>query len=479
VGSTPTLAIYREEREGRFLNIEVHNLEGCKRRLDIQIPAGLVNDEIARASAEMARYARVPGFRPGRVPMSVIRNRFKAELRQEALRNLLPSAVETAVEMHRLRVIGEPSLDKLEFADDGTLDLAVLVEVAPDFELKGHKGLELTRRVYKIRDEDVDAVLDRMREEQAQLVAVDEEGREARDGDFVSVDLEGAYVDEGEEHAGHHHEPIKADDVSIEIGGENVQPEFTEALRGLKVGETATFRVAYPAEAAPSFAGHTVEYTARVASIRVREVPELDDAFASEQGDFETADDLRKAIREDLEHRAGARTESELRDAALDALLAAHEFPVPEVMTREQAQMRVQNLVRTFAQQGLDPRGLQLDWASLRDSALGQAERDVRAMFIIDRVAREEQITPSDEEVEAEIERMSEAMNMPIEQLRARLTKEGGADSIRDQMRTRKALDFVIDAANVTTEEVDGLEAKAAGGDEGSPERDDDAATRE
>ena len=148
-------------------------------------------------------------------------------------------------------------------------------------------------------------------------------------------------------------------------------------------------------------------------------------------------------------------------------------------MTREQAQMRVQNLVRTFAQQGLDPRGLQLDWAALRESSLGHAERDVRAMFIVDRIAREEEITPSDEEVEAEIERMSEAMNMPMEQLRARLTKEGGADSIRDQMRTRKALDFVIDAAHMTTEEVDGLEAKAAAEDERAPDGDDGATTGE
>lgn len=463
------------------MNIEVQTLEGCKRQLDIQIPGTIVNDEINRASSEMARYARVPGFRPGRVPLSVIRNRFKTELRQEALRNLLPSAVETAVEMHRLRVVGEPQVSKLDFADDGTLDIAVLVEVVPDFELKDYKGLELTKRVYKVTDEDVQKVIDRMREEAAQLVAVDEEGRESRDGDFVSVDVEGNYVDEGEGHEGHEHEPIKADDVTIEIGGENVQQEFTENLRGLKVGDTKTFRVEYPAEgAAPGFAGHTIEYTARVAAIRVREIPELDDAFASEQGEFETADELRAAIREDLEQRAASRSENEVREAAIDKLLDENEFPVPEIMARDQAQTRVQNLVRTFASQGIDPRGLHLDWAAMRESALEQAKRDVRALFIVDRIARQEQIDPSDEEVESEISRMAEALGQPVEQVKARLTKEGGADSIRDQMRSRKALDFVIDAAHLKTEEVDGLEADAAGEeDEAGPQEREDAADQE
>ena len=469
MGSTPTLAIDNiEEERGARVKIEVQTLEGCKRQLDIQIPANIVNEEVKRASAEMARVARVPGFRPGRVPVSVIRQRYKTELRQEALRNLLPSAVETAVTTHKLRVVGEPGVEKLDFADDGTLDVSVLLEVLPEFTLADYKGIELTKKVHKVTDADVQKVVDEMRDAAAQLVAVDEEGREARDGDFVSADIEGTYVEaEGDEahHHGHAHEPLKADDVTIEVGGANVQEEFTEALRGAKVGETKTFRVTYPETAAPGMAGHTIEYTARVAAIRVREVPEFDDEFASEQGDgeYETAEALRAAIREDLERQAASRDERDLHEVALDALVAANDFPVPEVMAREQAQQRLQGLIRTLSQQGIDPRGLHVDWAGLRESSLGHAQRDVRAMFIVDRIADQEGISPTDEEVEAEIARMAEALGQPVEQMRARLTKEGGADSIRNQMRSRKALDLVIDAARVTIEEVDGLEAGAAG----------------
>jgi trigger factor len=456
------------------VKIEVHELEGCKRRLDIQIPANIVNEEVSRASAEMARVARVPGFRPGRVPMSIIRQRFKTELRQEALRTLLPSAVETAVATNKLRVIGEPGVEKLDFADDGTLDVSVLLEVLPEFTLGDYKGIEITKRVHKVTDADVQKVVDDMREAAAQLVAVDDEGREAADGDFVSVDIEGTYVEaEGDDHHhGHAHEPLKADDVTIEIGGANVQAEFTEALRGAKVGETKTFQIAYPETAAPGMAGHTIEYTARVAAIRVREVPDLDDEFASEygEGEYATADALRAGVREDLEKQAASRDERDLHEAALDALVAANDFPVPEVMAREQAQQRLQGLVRMLAQQGLDPRGLHIDWAAMREQALKSAERDVRAMFVVDRIAEAEGIAPSDEEVEAEMVRMAEALGQPIEQLRARLTKEGGADSIRDQMRSRKALDLVIDAARVTVEEVEGVEAEAAGQGERSQE---------
>lgn len=445
------------------MKIEVQNLEGCKRRLDIQIPGTIVSGEISRASAEMAKYARVPGFRPGRVPVSVIRQRFKSELRQEALRNLLPSAVETAVDTHKLRIIGEPGVETLDFASDETLDVAVLVEVIPEFELKDYKGMTITRTVYRVLDSDVDKVIEKMREDAAQLVADDTEGREARDGDFVSIDIVGHHVDVGEGHEGHHHEPLKADDLTIEIGGDGVHPEFNDALRGMKVGEEKTFTVAYPETGAPGMAGHTIEYTAKLAAIRVREVPEFDDDFASEQdGDFDTAEKLRAAVRSDLERSAENRTSSELEETVITALTDANDFPVPEVLRAEQANSRMQQLVRAFQSRGIDPRGMSLDWSSIRDSAFAGAERDVRAMLIIERIAANEDLDPTEDEVEAEIVQMAEALGQPVEQMRARLTKEGGADSIRHRLRSRKALNYVIDTANVKVETVDGLEPKKA-----------------
>lgn len=464
------------------MKIEFTPLEGCKRQLDIEIPGDIVNKEIARASDEMSRAVRVPGFRPGRVPRSVVMQRYKTELRQEALRNLLPSAVETAVERHKLRVVGEPGVEKLDFKDDGTLNFTVGIEVFPDFTVGDYKGLALTKKVYSANDEDVDRVLTAMREEAAELVADDAEGREARDGDFLSVDLEGTYVEaEGEKHA-HDHEPLKADDVTLEIGGAGVLQEFSDNMRGMKVGESRTFRVEYPKEFGnPALAGHTVEYTARLAAIRTKDVPALDDDFAATQaeGKYETAEALRAAVREDLEMQAAARTDQEAQEAVIDLLLAGNEFPVPNVFVDEQAQSRLQNMVRGLANQGADPRSLNIDWASVRESARSAAERDVRAALIIDRIAETEKVEVSDEELDGEIARIAESLGQPEPAVRARLTKEGGADTIRNRIRHRKVLDLVGQAAQTTVEEVHGLGAKtgeseASEGAEAGPEAKDE-----
>lgn len=461
------------------MKIEVQNLDGCKRRLDIQIPGSIVSGEIKRASAEMARYAKVPGFRPGRVPVSVIRQRFKSELRQEALRNLLPSALETAVETHKLRLIGEPGVASLDFASDDTLDVVVLVEVIPDFELADYKGLSITKRVYTVLESDVDAVIERMLEDAAQLVAVDDEGRVAADGDFVSIDVIGRHLDEGEGHEGHEHEPIEARDHSIEIGREGVHPEFNEALKGMKVGEEKTFTVAYPDTGAPGMAGHSIEYTAKLVAIRVREVPEFNDEFASEQGNgqYETTEKFRAAIRADLERSAENRTKAELDESVVEALIDGNEFPVPDAMRAQQANSRMQQIVRAFEQGGMDPRGMSLDWAAIGNSALAGAERDVRSMLIIEKIASTEKLDPSDDEFEAEVTRLAEALGQPVEQMKARLTKEGGADSIRHHLRSRKALNYVIDTATVKVETVEGLEpGKGTGGE---PKSTDDAGSAE
>lgn len=462
MGSSPTLAIeINVEREAQSLKIEYKALEGCRRELDIEIPSDIVKNEMARASDEMARYVRVPGFRPGRVPRSVIRQRYKNEIQQEMLRTLLPSAVETAVERHQLRVVGEPSVTKLDFADDGSLSFSVGLEVLPEFEVQEWRGLEVARRVYTVTDDDVEKVIKDLVEEAADLVADDTEGREVRDGDFASLDMEGTVVEaEGHDHP---HDPLKLDDVTIEIGADGVLDEFNENIRGMKVAEERTFRVAYPVEFPnPGLAGHTVEYKARLVAIRVKDVPEFDDDFAKEHSrdTHETAESWRAAIREQLERRADQRTKQELQEAIIDRLLEKHVFAVPQAFVDQQAQQRTENLMRSLQSRGLDPRQTQLDWGGLITGARESAERDVRTAFIIDRISQMEKVTVTDEELDAEITALAESMRTSEAQVRARLTKEGGADSIRDRIRHRKVLELVAQAARTTDEQVEGVDAK-------------------
>jgi trigger factor len=443
------------------VNIDLKTLEGCKRQLDIEIPATIVNEEITRASDEMARAVRIPGFRPGRVPRSVVLQRYKAELRQEAVRNLLPAAVETAVEQNGLRVVGEPSVEDMKFADDGTLTFTVGVEVFPEFELAEFRNLPITKKTYTVTDSDVEKVVEGFREDAAELVADDAPDREARDGDLLSVDVDGNYVaTEGHEHA---HPSLKTDDLTVEIGGKGVLEAFSDNLRGAKTGETRTFRVDYPADFVnPSLSGHSVEYTVRVAAIRTKELPALDDEFASTSSDgkYANVEAMRTDIREELERRAVMRAEQDLENSLIDALLEANEFPVPEAFVNEQAESRIKNLVGGLAARGADPRKLNLDWASLATNAKSAAERDVRAALIIDRIADGEKIEVSDDDVEAEIGRLAERSGQDTERVRARLTKDGGADTIRNRVRHRKVLDLVAQAAQTTVEEIEGLDVE-------------------
>jgi trigger factor len=464
VGSTPTLAIWEwTTDDGRLttMNIELKTLDHCKRQLDIEIPASIVNEEITRASDEMARHVRIPGFRPGRVPRSVVLQRYKAELRQEAVRNLLPAAVETAVEQNQLRVVGEPSVEGMNFADDGTLTFTVGVEVFPEFELAEYRNLAITKKTYKVTDTDVEKVVEGFREDAAELVADDADDREARDGDLLSVDVDGSYV-ETEGHA-HAHPSLETEDLTVEIGGKGVLEAFSDNLRGAKTGETRNFRVDYPQEFVnPSLAGHSVDYTVRVAAIRTKELPALDDEFAASASDgkYETVEAMRANIREELERRAVARSEQELETALIDALLGANEFPVPDAFVNEQAESRIKSLVGGLAARGADPRRMNLDWASLATNAKSAAERDVRAALIIDRIADGEKVDVSDEDVEAEIARLADRWGQDEERVRARLTKEGGADTIRNRVRHRKVLDLVAQAAQTTVEEIEGLDVE-------------------
>jgi len=443
------------------MKIELKTLEGCKRQLDIEIPANVVNDEILRASNEMSRVVRVPGFRPGHVPRSVVMQRYKSEVRQEAVRNLLPAAVETAVEQNKLRVVGEPGVKDMNFADDGTLNFAVEVEVFPEFEVADYKSLAIAKKVYVVGDDDVNKMIDGIRENEAELVADDSEGREARDGDLLSVDVDGAFVEtEGHEHA---HPELKTDDLTVEIGGKGVLEAFSDNLRGAKTGETRTFRVDYPADFVnPSLAGHSVDYTVRVASIRTKELPELTDELASSTSDgkYETVDAMRAGIRESLEKQAAARTDQDYENAIIDALLSANEFAVPDAFVLSQADSRLQNLLGGLRMRGADPRKLNLDWASIASTAKTAAERDVRAAMIIDRIADMEQLEVTDADVDEEINRLAERWEQEPAQVRARLTKDGGADTIRNRVRHRKVLDLVGQTAQTTVEEIQGLDVE-------------------
>jgi trigger factor len=434
------------------MKTELIDLSPTRKEIRIEIEPAQIRSAYDRISQQYSKAANVPGFRPGHAPTSVVRTRYKSEIRSEVLRELVPEAVNNAINEHSLNALGEPNVEldnttALERLGEEPLTIKVAIEVLPDVQLETYKGLEVDRRKRPITEADVDRMIEGWRDSTASLQPVEDRASEL--GDTVTVNARGNFVEQPEE------EEIKVDDVEVVLGGQGVQKEFTENLTGVRADETRTFQVEYPADfSSPGLAGKKVEYTTEVTSVRKKELPELDDEWAkSLGGDFDSVETLKTKVRQDLEARATAESDHMLRDEIMKKLLDAHTFEVPESLVAQQVQHRLETVARQMMQRGIDPRNPEINWEGARDEVKGQAEEDVRASILLEKIAEAENIFVSDEEVEAEIDAIATASRQPKEQVRAVLTKDGGERSIAHRLRTRKALDLLVENARITDAE--------------------------
>jgi len=434
------------------MKTELIELSPTRKEIKIEIDPAQIRSAIDRVSAQYSKAAKVDGFRPGHAPTSVVRARYKTEIRTDVLRELLPEAVANAINEHSLLALGEPNVEldntaALENLGDEPLTLKVGVEVLPEIKLETYKGLEVKRRKRPITDEDVEKMIYNVRDGYASLEPV--EDRPSQLGDTVTVNALGNFVDEPEA------EDIKVDDVEVVLGGPGVQQEFTDNLTGVNADDTRTFEVEYPADfTSPGLAGKKVKYTTSVTSVRQRELPEVDDEWVkSLSEEFDSVETFKSKVREDLETRATAESDHHLRDEVIRKLLDAHQFEVPQSLVEQQAQTRLEGVVRQMMSRGIDPRTQQIDWERAREEVKGQAEEDVRSSILLDKIADTENIDVTDEEIEAEIESIASASRQTKEQVRAALTKNGGERSIAHRLRSRKALDLLVENANITDAE--------------------------
>jgi trigger factor len=322
------------------MKTELIDVSPTRKEIKIEIDPAQIRSAYDRVSAQYSKAATVPGFRPGHAPTSVVRTRYKSEIRTEVLRELLPEAVNNAIEEHSLAALGEPNVEldntaALEKLGEEPLTLKVGVEVLPEIKLENYKALELTRRKRPITDADVDKMIDNLRDASASLQPVEDRASEL--GDTVTINARGKFVDQPDE------EEIKVDDVEVVVGGQGVQDEFTENLTGVKADDTRTFTVDYPADfTSPGLAGKKVEYVAEVTSVRQKELPELDDEWVkSLGGEFDSVEMFKTKVREDLEARATAESDHNLREEVIRKLLDAHPFEVPQSLVEQQTQQEL------------------------------------------------------------------------------------------------------------------------------------------
>ena len=414
----------------------------CRRELDLEIPADEVTKKLESVAKEFARVARVPGFRPGKAPVSLIRRRFAEDIKGEVVQSLVPERVEKAVTEQKLTPVSQPQVEKLDFIEGQPLKFRAVFEVLPEFELGNYKDLELEMPTMDITDDDVTKTLEEMRERAAAFAPV--EGRPAENGDFVQLKLTGTPEGGGD--------PIQADSVLCHLGAEETMEPFNENLRGANAGDHKDFDVAYPADYPDAkLTGKTYHYAVEVLGIKNKKLPELNDEFAKDVSDAATLDELKTKVRESLEHQRDHKHKELLREKVIAALIKLHDFPVPESLVQHQMDVRLERVVRSLAAQGVDPRAVNVDWVTLRSRQQERASDDVKAELIVDRIASAENIDVTDEEVNHELEHAATHSGESAAAIHARLTKQGTLDRMKAKLRSDKTLDWLAQNSRIRT----------------------------
>ena len=384
------------------------------------------------------KLARIPGFRKGKVPASIVRQRFAEDIKSEVVEALVPRYFREEAKKQNLAPVSQPRVTDLHVHEGEPLRFKASFEILPDFKLAPYDDIRVTTLDTTVTDEDVETALNNLREQHATYSAV-EEDRPLADGDFAVASFKGT-PKEGDADA----KPVEVDEIMVEIGGQNTIPEFSENLRGVKSGETRTFDVKYADDFSDKrLAGKSMTYEVNVKGIKTRSVPELTDDFAKELGaELNTVDDLRNRLRENMKAEKEHEAQHQGKDKLVEELVKRNDFPVPEAMLNEQIDIRLERGLRALAAQGMRTEDMKrMDFGRLRAGQREAALREVKASLILEQIADEEKIEVSDEEFDREIEALATQSKQTVEQVRARLTQDGGLDRIRHRLRNEKTLD--------------------------------------
>ncbi len=413
------------------------------REVEVEIGA----DEVSRSfRAVVKRYqkqARIPGFRAGKVPESLIRKRFAEGIRQDVVEAVLPAHFRAAIEAQNIQPISQPQVTDLHLEDGQPLKFKANFEVLPDFSIDGYQQITVQKPDASLTDEEFNAELDRIRDSRSTMEPVTEE-RALADGDWAQISFKGEITGDAPEAEG---QPIAGEDVMIQVGGENTLASFNEALRGATPGQELKFEVTYPADFGERrLAGKTVAYDVEVKAIKKKIQPELTDDFAKELGEYEGLEDFKSKLREHLTHDKERRLRTETRDKLTEALIAHYQFPVPESLLQNQIDARLDRGLRALAAQGMRTEDMRkLDFARLREAQREAATNEVKATLILDKIADAEKVEVSEDELENELQVISLQTREPLETLRARLTTEGSLARIREQLRREKTGNLLYD----------------------------------
>ncbi|HEY7353479.1 MAG TPA: trigger factor [Terriglobales bacterium] len=409
-----------------------------KREIEVEIPQDEVSRETDVLIQKYQKLARIPGFRRGHVPASVIRQRFSQEIQNDVVDALIPKFFRKETERLGLTPISQPRVTDLHAHEGKPMHFKASFEVMPEIKVEGYKELRAEHPEIVVTDEEVEESLKGLQEQKATFSAV--EGRSIAEGDYAQASLDGTPK---KDEPGT--KPVHMDDVMVEIGGKNTMPEFTENLKGTSPGDEREFDVHYPEDFSDErLRGKTFSYRVKINAIKQKSLPELNDDFAKELGEFSTLDEVRKRIREGMEQERRQNSEREAKDKLLTELIRRNEFEVPDALVEHQIDIRLERGLRALAAQGMSAEHMKkMDLGRLRAGQREQALQEVKASLLLEKISDEEKIEVGDDEIDGEINALAKQTNQTAESIRARLTRDGALDRIRNRIRNEKALDFL------------------------------------
>jgi len=423
-----------EHQHGPVLNPE------CTRELVLDVPAEEVSKAFRTVTRNYQKYAKLPGFRPGRVPESVIKRKFASDIRKEVIDGLLPSRFSKGVNELGIHPVGQPQVTELTVEEGQPLHVKAVFEYLPDFSIEGYDQVVVAKTSVELTDDEFRHEMEQLRESRAVMEPV-EEDRALKDGDWAQISYSGKVADDPDS------APISGEDSLIEIGGKDTLDAFNQVLRGAKSGQELKAEVIYPADYPEAkLQGKTVAYEVTVKSIKKRVLPELNDEFAKEMGNYESLSELEKAVREHMASRKRHSVEAETKDRLFAALVEKFQFPVPESLVQDQIDARLERGLRALAAQGMNPEQMRkLDFGRLRAAQRDSAVAEVKAHLMLDRIAEKEGVTVSEEELDKELHLAALQSREPYETLRQRLTEDGGLSKIREQLKREKTASLLYE----------------------------------
>ena len=422
------------------MKTELTDVSETQKTVSIEIPSDVVDAEVSRVVQGYTKEAKVPGFRPGKVPASIVKQRFREQILHDVVHDLVPRAVEEALQERGISPVDSPDIRDVKIEEGKPLTFSAAVETIPTFDPGDLSTIEIQKQPTSVEDGKLDEAIEQLRARAAKYETV--EDRPVADGDTVVLHLDRTGPGDAHEHL---------EDATVQLGAPGNPPGFDANIIGLGVGDSKAFSIQFPEDhATAEYRGKDVSYDAKVKDIRIRVLPELDDEFAKDLGEFDSLAALRDRVRTDLLAQAEEESKQHLRQALLKELSKRVTFSLPASLVDREMDRRVEEFARQLMQQQINPKQAGFDWARFREAQRDAATESVASSLVLAEIARREDITVADEDVDKQIEQFAEQVGRTPAALRAELEKEGGISSLYTGLRRERAVDFALSRARIT-----------------------------